>query len=105
MVKIIKRLGVVLFLALLLSGCSKGKKNNRYGTNEVNFQKKRSPRDNNFIENGGYKANVPKKMFLTSQEATEVYNKDAKDSKNSKDTKDSLKDVPQTPKEFSKINR
>ncbi len=49
------------------------------------FKAKRNPSENEFIENGGYRIQLPKNPFLTTQETQEIYNKDANPS---------LKDIP-----------
>ena len=60
---------------------------------QENFKNKRSPRDNEFIKNGGYKIKIPKNPFVNSEEVIEVYDKDKKNS---------LKDIPEVPKEMKK---
>ena len=74
---------ITLVFPIIFSGCSK--KNTNYGTTEKNFQNKQSPRDNEFIMNGGYKIKVPKNPFISSKKAVEVY---------TKNSKNSLADVP-----------
>lgn len=83
---------LLLFLLMFLISCSRDN-NSKYGTNQNDFQNKRSPRDNEFIKNGGYKIKIPKNPFVTSEEAIEIYNKDQNNS---------LKDIPEVPKEIKK---
>ena len=82
----------LIALSLTLSSCSNHSNKSVYGTNEKNFQNKRPPIENSFIQNGGYKVKIPNNTFVSAQEAVEVYNKDGKNS---------LIDVPATPKELS----
>ena len=82
---------ITLVFPIIFSGCSK--KNTNYGTTEKNFQNKQSPRDNEFIMNGGYKIKVPKNPFISSKKAVEVY---------TKNSKNSLADVPKVPENLKK---
>ena len=82
-----------VLLFLFLFSCSRNDNKSKYGTIQNDFQNKRSPRDNEFIKNGGYKIKIPKNPFVSSEEAVEVYNKNQKNS---------LKDIPEIPKEMKK---
>ena len=82
---------ITLVFPIIFSGYSK--KNTNYGTTEKNFQNKQSPRDNEFIMNGGYKIKVPKNPFISSKKAVEVY---------TKNSKNSLADVPKVPENLKK---
>ena len=83
---------LLLLLLIFLLSCSDDNRS-KYGTTQNDFQNKRSPRDNEFIKNGGYKIKIPKNPFVSSEETIEVYNKNKTNS---------LKDIPEVSKEVKK---
>ena len=62
---------LLLLILISLLSCSKSGNRNKHGTTQSNFQNKRTPRDNEFVKNGGYKITIPKNPFVNSEEADE----------------------------------
>ncbi|MFQ3306921.1 MAG: hypothetical protein ACI8ZF_000156 [Candidatus Midichloriaceae bacterium] len=82
---------ILIPVVLFFVSCSNSNKT-KYGTNTADFSNKRNVRDNEFIQNGGYKVKIPNNPFINSSEVNNTYNSGT----------NSLQNIPQTPKELKK---